>query len=92
MAELGRLTPEAFREMEKTPVVLVLEDVRSALNVGSVFRTADAFALEKIILCGFTAVPPHREILKTALGSTDTVNWEASTSILDTMESLKSDG
>ncbi len=76
MEELGRTTLTAFREMPKTPLVLVLEDVRSALNVGSAFRTADAFALKKIYLCGITATPPHREILKTALGATETVEWE----------------
>ncbi|MBI5915364.1 MAG: RNA methyltransferase [Bacteroidetes bacterium] len=76
MDELGRATPGSFRQMGKMPVVLVLDNVRSALNVGSAFRTADAFALEKIYLCGITATPPHREILKTALGSTETVEWE----------------
>lgn len=76
MVELKRPALETFRSEEKTPLILVLDNVRSALNVGSVFRTADAFAIEKIFLCGITAVPPHREILKTALGSTDSVNWE----------------
>ena len=68
MDELNRLTPEAFKTQEKTPLVLVLDNVRSALNVGSAFRTADAFALQKIYLTGITATPPHREILKKALG------------------------
>lgn len=76
MSELERMTPAAFKHADKVPIVLVLDNIRSALNVGSAFRTADAFALEKIYLCGITAVPPHREILKTALGSTDTVAWE----------------
>ena len=76
ITEMDRLSPEAFRRAEKTPVVLVLDNVRSALNVGSAFRTADAFALEAIYLCGITAQPPHREILKTALGATDTVTWQ----------------
>lgn len=76
MEELGRATPEAFRGQAKTPIVVVVDNLRSALNVGSIFRTADAFALEKIYLCGITATPPHREILKTALGSTETVEWE----------------
>lgn len=75
MAELNRLTPETFKSAEKLPLVLVLDNVRSGLNVGSVFRTADAFAVERIILCGITARPPHREILKTALGSTESVEW-----------------
>jgi 23S rRNA (guanosine2251-2'-O)-methyltransferase len=72
---LGRLSADDFQSAPKLPVVLVLDQVRSALNVGSIFRTADAFALEAIFLCGITAQPPHREILKTALGSTDTVAW-----------------
>lgn len=75
MDELNRLSPDAFRQMAKMPVVMVLDNVRSALNVGSAFRTADAFAVEKIVLCGITAQPPHREILKTALGATDSVEW-----------------
>ncbi len=76
MSALDRLSLAGFRAAEKWPVVLVLDNVRSALNVGSIFRTADAFLLEKILLCGITAQPPHREILKTALGSTESVSWE----------------
>lgn len=76
MQALGRLSVEEYRSANKLPVALVLDNVRSGLNIGSVFRTADAFALEKIVLCGITAQPPHREILKTALGSTESVNWE----------------
>ncbi len=76
MYELDRLSPEEFEKVEKIPLVLVLDNVRSALNVGSAFRTADAFAIEKICLCGITAKPPHREILKTALGATDSITWE----------------
>ena len=79
--ELGRLTPEEFKSAKKIPAVLVLDDVRSAMNVGSAFRTADAFALEKIYLCGITAQPPHREINKTALGAQDSMNWEHDPSI-----------
>jgi 23S rRNA (guanosine2251-2'-O)-methyltransferase len=75
MDELGRMTVAEFKETGKTPITIVLDDVRSALNVGSAFRTADAFACSEMILCGFTAQPPHREILKTALGSTDSVAW-----------------
>ncbi len=75
-AELNRLTPEAFKRQSKTPIVLVLDNIRSGLNVGSAFRTADAFALEGIYLCGITAKPPHREILKTAIGATDSVAWK----------------
>lgn len=92
MEELGRATPESFREQSKTPIVLVLDNLRSALNVGSVFRTADAFALEKIYLCGITAAPPHREILKTALGSTDTVVWEYTEDATLAITSLKNEG
>jgi len=89
MEELGRLTPEAFEVVEKTPVLLVLDNVRSALNVGSAFRTADAFALEKIYLCGITATPPHREILKTALGATETMPWAFFSTALEAVEQLK---
>lgn len=74
--ELGRLSVEDFRLTEKIPVTVVLDDIRSAMNVGSVFRTADAFALEKIVLCGITATPPNREITKTAIGATESVLWE----------------
>lgn len=88
MEELSRLSPEAFKAAEKTPLVLVLDNVRSALNTGSAFRTADAFALEKIYLCGITARPPHREILKTALGATQTVAWEFVESAAAAVEKL----
>lgn len=73
---LNRLPADASRMSDKTPLILLLDNIRSALNVGSVFRTADAFLVEKIILCGITAVPPHKDILKTALGATETVQWE----------------
>lgn len=73
MVELDRLSVTAFKEATKTPIALVLDNVRSALNVGSIFRTADAFRLMKIVLVGITAKPPNREINKTALGATDTV-------------------
>ncbi len=76
MAALNRLSLDDFRTADKLPFVLVLDNVRSGANVGSIFRTADAFLLEKILLCGITAQPPHREILKTALGSTESVVWE----------------
>jgi 23S rRNA (guanosine2251-2'-O)-methyltransferase len=76
MEELERATPNDFREQDKLPIVLVMDNIRSALNIGSAFRTADAFALQKIYLCGITATPPHREILKTALGSNETVDWQ----------------
>ncbi len=75
-SELDRKTVDGFKEAEKTPVIIILDDVRSLHNIGSVFRTADAFLLEKIYLCGITATPPNKEIHKTALGATDTVAWE----------------
>ena len=89
MQDLGRLTVEAFKSAEKTPVILLLDNIRSGLNVGSIFRTADAFALDKLILCGITAQPPHREILKTALGSTDSVNWLFYEQAIDAVKALK---
>ncbi len=92
MDELERLTPDAFRAQEKTPIALVLDNVRSAHNVGSAFRTADAFALKHICLCGITAQPPHREILKTALGATETVDWSYHHSVADAVTSLQAQG
>lgn len=74
--ELNRLSAEQALSAAKRPVIIVLDNVRSALNVGSVFRTADAFGIEAVFLCGITACPPHREILKTALGATETVKWK----------------
>lgn len=74
--ELPRLTPATFKEKQKTPIVIVLDNVRSHLNVGSIFRTADAFLIEAVYLCGITGVPPHRDIHKTALGATETVAWK----------------
>lgn len=75
-SELNRKSVEAVRRSEKTPLILILDNVRSLNNVGSVFRTADAFLIEKIYLCGITAQPPHKDIHKTALGATDSVAWE----------------
>lgn len=92
MEALGRLSTESFKHQDKSPLVLVLDNVRSGMNVGSIFRTADAFALEKIVLCGITAQPPHREILKTALGSTDSVNWEYQNQTIAAVEDLKTQG
>ncbi|WP_420316934.1 RNA methyltransferase [Ekhidna sp.] len=90
--ELGRLSLEEFKEAEKTPTVLVLDDVRSAMNVGSAFRTSDAFRIEKIYLCGITAKPPHREINKTALGAQDSVEWKYAEHISDCISELKKGG
>lgn len=92
MEELGRISADEFKQREKTPLVLVLDNVRSALNVGSAFRTADAFLIEKIYLCGITARPPHREILKTALGATDSVAWEYHESTSSVVSKLKEKG
>jgi tRNA G18 (ribose-2'-O)-methylase SpoU len=88
---LQRLTVEDYKAQEKLPFVLVLDNLRSGLNVGSMFRTADAFLLEKMVLCGITARPPHREILKTALGSTDSVDWEYFSETVGAVRSLKSE-
>lgn len=76
MDALGRLSKEAFKQTEKHKIIVVLDNVRSMHNVGSIFRTADAFLIEAIYLCGFTPQPPHRDIHKTALGSTETVAWQ----------------
>ena len=92
MDALNRLTAEDFKLKQKLPLVLILDNVRSGLNVGSIFRTADAFMVEKIMLCGITAQPPHREILKTALGSTDSVDWEYFAKTTEPILSLKNNG
>ncbi|MBK8347811.1 MAG: RNA methyltransferase [Saprospiraceae bacterium] len=76
LEELGRVSAEDYKTIAKIPVVAVLDNIRSAMNVGSVFRTADAFAIEKIIICGISATPPNREITKTAIGATESVEWE----------------
>ena len=88
-SELERKSIEAFKQSEKTPLILVLDDIRSLYNIGSVFRTADAFLIEKIYLCGITATPPNKEIHKTALGATETVAWEHQENVLEVIEKLK---
>ncbi|OOV29065.1 RNA methyltransferase [Flavobacterium sp. LM5] len=90
-SELDRKSIEGFKKSEKTPLILVLDDVRSLHNIGSVFRTADAFLVEKIILCGITATPPNKEIHKTALGATETVAWEHYDDVLEAITALKND-
>lgn len=90
-SELDRLSVEEFKETTKTPLIIVLDNIRSLNNIGSVFRTSDAFLVEKIYLCGITATPPHKDIHKTALGSTDTVDWEYIENTMDLVERLKSD-
>lgn len=90
-SELDRKSIETFKNSKKTPLILVLDDIRSLHNIGSVFRTADAFLIEKIYLCGITATPPNKEIHKTALGATETVAWEHHENILEVIEKLKKD-
>lgn len=87
--ELERKSVTDFKEAEKTALIIILDDIRSLHNIGSVFRTADAFLIEKIYLCGITAVPPNKEIHKTALGATETVAWEYQKDVLEVIENLK---
>ncbi len=92
MDELGRLTIEEFRQANKNRLVVVLDNIRSMHNVGSVFRTADAFRTEGIILCGYTPCPPHRDIHKTALGATETVHWQYAPTTIEAVNLLKEQG
>lgn len=92
MEELDRLSVEEFKSVEKSPLVLVLDNIRSLNNVGSAFRTGDAFRVEKIYLCGITGTPPHRDIQKTALGATESVDWEYFPTTLQALEKLKNEG
>ncbi len=92
VTELNRIDVTEFKAAEKTPLTVVLDDIRSMYNVGSVFRTADSFRLEKLVLCGITACPPHPEIHKTALGAEDSVEWESAPSAKEAVEKLKSQG
>ena len=92
LEELGRANIETFKNQEKTPIIIVLDNVRSAHNVGSVFRTADAFALNKIYLCGITATPPHKEISKTAIGATESIQWVFEKEIKTAIGALKTEG
>ena len=90
--ELKRLNVEEFKEIDKFPIVVVLDSIRSLHNVGSIFRTSDALKIEKVILCGLTACPPHKEIHKTALGATETVSWEYFENVIEAVDSLKEEG
>lgn len=90
-SELERLTVEEFKSEEKTPLIVILDNIRSLANIGSVFRTSDAFRIEKIYLCGYTATPPNKDIAKTALGATKSVDWEHREDILTLIEELKSE-
>jgi len=87
--ELNRITVDEFKSTEKTPIIIVLDNIRSLNNIGSVFRTADAFLIEAVYLCGITATPPHREIQKTALGATETVSWKHFSTTTDAITDLK---
>lgn len=88
-SELERLTIEEFKSEEKTPLIVLLDNIRSLNNIGSVFRTGDAFRIEKIYLCGYTAQPPNKDIQKTALGATKSVDWEYAEDIVSLIEQLK---
>lgn len=92
MEELNRLSPEEFKSSEKHKVIVVLENIRSMHNVGSVFRTADAFLIEAIYICGYTAIPPRKEIDKTALGATETVSWKYFKKSAEAVNELKNQG
>lgn len=89
--ELGRITVNEFKQTQKTPIIVILDNIRSLNNVGSVFRTSDAFLIEKIYLCGITATPPNKEIHKTALGATESVAWEYVDNTIELVEKLKQD-
>ena len=91
-SELNRLSVKDFKKTTKTPLIVILDNIRSLNNIGSVFRTCDAFAIEKIYLCGITAQPPHRDIHKTALGATESVTWEHVDAILSLIDKLKTEG
>lgn len=90
--ELGRIDVEGYKKASKSPIIIVLDNIRSLNNIGSVFRTADAFLVEKIYLCGITATPPHKDIHKTALGATDSVDWEYISDSIELVERLKNEG
>lgn len=92
ITELNRLSPEGFKQSHKTPLVVVLDNIRSLHNIGSVFRTSDAFLVEAVYLCGITATPPHAEIHKTALGAEDTVEWKYFANTLEAVAHLKENG
>lgn len=89
--ELNRKNIEEFKQAKKTPIIVVLDDIRSLHNIGSFFRTGDAFLIQKIYLCGITATPPNKEIHKTALGATETVEWEYVKDVMDVVNRLKSE-
>jgi 23S rRNA (guanosine2251-2'-O)-methyltransferase len=92
MSELNRISAEEFKQSDKIPVMIVLDDVRSAYNVGSIFRTADAFRITGIYLCGISARPPHKDITKTALGATESVDWKYYQDVREAVMKLKQEG
>ena len=92
MDELNRVTTEEFKAQEKIPLVVVMDNVRSMYNVGSIFRTCDAFSVERLLLCGITACPPHKEITKTALGATESVDWAHYATTVEAVTELKQQG
>lgn len=92
LSELNRLSVEEYRRLPKAPIVLVLDNIRSALNVGAAFRTADGFGLERLVLCGISARPPHREILKSALGATESVGWTYTADPVEAVRQLRAEG
>ena len=92
LTELNRISVEGYKTQEKTPIIVILDNIRSLNNVGSFFRTSDAFNIESIYLCGITATPPHREIQKTALGATDSVDWYYNENTLEVVDVLQNKG
>ena len=92
MQQLGRISVDEYKSSEKSPLIIIVDNVRSMHNVGSIFRTSDAFLVEKIYLCGITPTPPHREIQKTALGATESVDWQYAENTLDVVNQLKKEG
>lgn len=91
-SELDRLDVDGFKEAKKSPIIIILDNIRSLNNIGSVFRTADAFLVQKIYLCGITATPPHKDIRKTALGATESVDWEYRKDTVEVVQELKRQG
>ncbi len=91
-SELNRKSIQDYKQAEKTPIIVVMDNIRSLNNIGSIFRTGDAFLIEKVILCGITATPPHRDIHKTALGATESVDWEYYENTKDALTYLKAEG
>src|SRR5690606_12906040 len=91
-SELNRINTEEYKASEKTPLIIILDNIRSLNNIGSVFRTADAFLVKKIYLCGITAKTPHKDIQKTALGATESVDWEYAENVLEVVSKLQNDG